>query len=210
VRELARFESRVHFFIFIVVRRAVYYYCQEPNRTYAQTIEDIASHMAANDIPTRAIQLDSWWYFKSADGDGVLDWAPMPSVFPNGIKPVHDAVRMPFIAHNRYWAPKNVYAKQNGGMYDFIVESKLSIPIEERFWTDLFRNASLWGMRVYEQDWLFNEFDGLNATLQSATLGRQWLLQMGAGADNAGLEGIQYCMPNTRHILQSVEIPAVT
>jgi len=171
-------------------------------------VEDIVSHAKAAGIPYRAFQLDSWWYPKGASG-GVTSWTPMPEVFPLGLQPVHAAIGMPFVAHNRYWDAKTVYAKQNGGGYDFIVESKLAIPTEERFWVDLLTNATAWGLSVYEQDWLHNEFEGLQATLTSATLGRDWLLQMGRGAEAAEVT-IQYCMPYPRHVLQSVEVPAVT
>ena len=44
------------------------------------------------------------------------------------------------VAHNRYWATDNVYAKQNGGAYDFIVEEENKVNIE---WTEM-------------QDWLLN------------------------------------------------------
>lgn len=60
-----------------------------------------------------------------------------------------------------------------------------------------------------EQDWLFTEFVGTNKTRQSATLAREWLLQMGAGAE-ASNRVIQYCMLWPRFALQSLEIPAVT
>ena len=57
---------------------------------------------------------------------------------------------------------------------------------------------------------LFNEFmEKVGAVLESATLARTWLMQMGEGARKAGLT-IQYCMPYARHLLQSVEIPVVT
>lgn len=61
---------------------------------------------------------------------------------------------MPFYAHNRYWAAENIYARQNGGNYDFIVEpdNQMAIPTEQRFWDDLMSNATQWGMTVYEQD----------------------------------------------------------
>ena len=48
-------------------------------------------------------------------------------------------------------------------------------------------------MLVYEQDWLHNEWEKLNATLSSATLSTRWLKQMGEGARKAGVP-IQYCM----------------
>ena len=66
-----------------------------------------------------------------------------------------------------------------------------------------------WGLYVYEQDWLFTEFVGTNATLSSATLSREWLMQMGMAAQNAGIV-VQYCMLWPRMALQSLELPAVT
>ncbi|KAA0148739.1 hypothetical protein FNF29_06521 [Cafeteria roenbergensis] len=187
---------------------AGYYYCTEENKTYADTLVDVAKH-AAGFIPYRAMQIDSWWYFKSPVTNGVVSWTPMPSVFPYGLEAVHKEIGMPFVAHNRYWDAHNVYATQNGGSYQFIVEERLAIPTEEQFWVDLFQNGTKWGLAVYEQDWLHNEFEELNATLTSATLGREWLLQMGRGAEAAEIT-IQYCMPYPRHVLQSVEVPAVT
>ena len=61
----------------------------------------------------------------------------------------------------------------------------------------------------YEQDWLCTEFDGMNATKQNATLGRDWLIQMGNGATKSSVT-IQYCMAYPRMVMQSLEIPAVT
>ena len=44
------------------------------------------------------------------------------------------------------------------------IESELGIPDSQTFWNDLVGNKSSQGMVVYEQDWLYTEFDGLNAT----------------------------------------------
>ena len=44
---------------------------------------------------------------------------------------------------------------------------------------------------------------------QSATAGRAWLREMGAAALDAGVS-VQYCMSFVRHVLQSIEIGAVT
>ena len=68
------------------------------------------------------------------------------------------------------WSDDNVYAKQNGGKYDFIVEplppkgdqnppvgqSGLSIPTSQQLWDDLIANKTEAGvpMVVYEQDWM--------------------------------------------------------
>ena len=49
----------------------------------------------------------------------------------------------------------------------------------------------------------------VTALQTNATLARDWLLQMGRGAQKNGLS-IQYCMAWARHLLQSLESPAVT
>ena len=49
----------------------------------------------------------------------------------------------------------------------------------------------------------------VDALLTNLTLGRQWILQMAAGAQSAGVT-MQLCMAYPRHLLQSVEAPAVT
>jgi hypothetical protein len=90
-----------------------------------------------------------------------------------------------FQMHNRMWADDNVYATQNGGSYKFIVEpqEKLAIPDEQALWDDLMSNKTQHGipLHVYEQDWMYNEWQGLNATRQSPTLSRQWLMQVNPG-----------------------------
>ena len=58
-------------------------------------------------------------------------------------------------------------------------------------------------------DWLYNEALGVTAILTNITLGRQWLVQMGAGAAAADVT-MQLCMSYPRHTLQSVEMPTVT
>ena len=44
-----------------------------------------------------------------------------------------------------------------------------AIPDDAQFWDDLVANSSAWGLAVYEQDWLHNEWERLDATLTSAT-----------------------------------------
>lgn len=58
------------------------------------------------------------------------------------------------------------------------------------------------------QDWLDVAQYSVSALSTDAQLGRTWLMQMGRAADKYGLS-IQYCMSFCRHILQSIEIPAV-
>jgi len=113
------------------------------------------------------------------------------------------------VAHGKFWSADTVYAKQNGGKWSFIIEDDMALPLETAFWEELFRSPTeQWGLATYEQDWLPSQF-GMNATLRSATLGRQWLKQMADAALNANIT-VEYCSAWPRFILQSVEFQAVT
>ena len=49
------------------------------------------------------------------------------------------------------------------------------------------KSSLKWGLRVYEQDWLSTQTSKTAALQESATLGREWLLQMGRAAEQNGL-----------------------
>lgn len=59
------------------------------------------------------------------------------------------------------------------------------------------------------QDWLDTVVNELPSMTTNVTLGRMWLQQMANALDKQGMTQ-QYCMSMVRHILQSVELPAVT
>lgn len=52
-----------------------------------------------------------------------------------------------------YWSADNIYATQNGGNYQFYIDEDTStaVPLGQQLWEDLFKNATLWGLRTYEQ-----------------------------------------------------------
>ena len=56
-------------------------------------------------------------------------------------------------------------------------DGRYALPREQGFWDMLLGTARRWGMQVYEQDWLDNEFDNFAPLGASATLGREWLFQ---------------------------------
>ena len=181
-----------------------------PNKTYDVTLLEVQAYWETLDLPFRFIWLDSWFYYKGANG-GTKNWTAMPSAFQFGLPDFHQKLQLPIIAHNRWWSAEVSYATQNGGQYNFVTEPKTStwaVPTDQRFWDDLFFNSSQWGLRVYQQDWLYNEFETVIALTTQLDLARQWLMQMGQGASKAGLS-VMYCMPAPRHVLQSLEIPAV-
>jgi hypothetical protein len=190
---------------------AFYYYTTEQNKTYEQTMLDVHAYARREDIPYRYWLADSWWYFKGLR-NGVKNWTAMPSVFPHGLAYVYEQTGWLVQGHNRYWSADTDYAAQNGGKWRFLVDaegSQYALPYDQGFWDYLMRTSREWGLTTYEQDWLDDEFDNFPPLTNSATLGREWLMQMGTAAADNGL-AIQYCMSHCRHMLASVEIPAVT
>lgn len=56
------------------------------------------------------------------------------------------------------------YYVQNGGKYDFIVESEAALPVDQEFWDFLLSSSKdSWNLLVYEQDWLDVEVVKLEA-----------------------------------------------
>lgn len=187
-----------------------------PGKTYEQTLIDVKAYADSEGIPYKYVLLDSWWYYQGMSS-GVKNWIGRPDIFPHGNDFLRNKTGWPIMGHNRFWAIDNVYATQNGGDYDFVVEKKsenpqynnYAWPMEQRFWNDLLYNSSKWGLFMYEQDWLDTEYDNVVHLNTDANAARTWLRQMGTAAATNDLT-IQYCMSHCRHILQSVEIPAVT
>jgi len=211
-REIANSDFTTNYLAYSTDNGAYYYYLTEDGKNYEETMVDIKAYADKEGIPYRHWLMDSWWYFKGTGG-GVKNWTAMPSIFPHGADYVYNKTEWPVVAHNRYWSANTDYAKQNGGKWDFIIEpdshNGLAFPLQQEFWDWLLADARKWGLKTYEQDWLYNEFSEMNCTTSSATLARQWLMQMGTAAQRNGVT-IQYCMSWVRHILQSVEIQAVT
>ena len=186
-----------------------YYYNTGEYDNYGDLLVALKENVDFEGIPFGYLQLDSWWYYKGVN-NGVKNWTAMTNIFPHGIDTVVKKIGWPIMAHNRYWSSNTDYAKQNGGKFDFVVEGDLALPNDPTFWRYLLSMGQAdWGLRVYEQDWLYVQYSGMSDILGSLFLGESWLKEMGLAAQELGLT-IQYCMPWTRHMLASVEIPVVT
>ncbi|KAJ1458189.1 hypothetical protein M885DRAFT_95114 [Pelagophyceae sp. CCMP2097] len=216
-RAIAEADFTVNYLGYSTDNGAFYYYDTGAYPDYETTILAVKAYADQVGLPYRHALLDSWWYYRGLN-DGVTNWTARADVFPSGLRNLHEKTGWPIVAHNRFWSGETPYAKHNGGAYDFIIEENVTaknktaawaLPMDSQFWDFLMQSSKDWGMRVYEQDWLYNEFVALKATKASATLARRWLMQMGQAAARHDVT-IQYCMSWPRHILQSVELQAVT
>ena len=104
-------------------------------------------------------------------------------LFYQYLQPIAKETSLPVIAHNRWWCNETDYGARNGGQYDFIYSDSTgtSLPMDELFWNDLFKNSTAWGLKVYLQDWISKQVKYTPQMKQDLTLERNWLLQMGRG-----------------------------
>ncbi len=97
--------------------------------TYEETMIGVAKYAQAEGIPYQYWLADSWWYYKGKGG-GVTEWTAMPYVFPHGLEYLQQQTGWLVQGHNRYWSADNVYAKQNNGSYDFLVNGSYALPVD--------------------------------------------------------------------------------
>ncbi|QDZ24382.1 hypothetical protein A3770_13p69000 [Chloropicon primus] len=200
---------------------AYYYYNPEQGKDMNATLVDVYEYSQAEGIPYKNILLDSWWYYRDPSDHSVILWEARDDVFRGGNRGMGEfgeQTGWAFTAHNRFWSNRTEYDELHGGSFKFVHDTgcpcnttdAYSLPADETFWDYLFEQATReWGLATYEQDWLWPQFLGMTKLLEDASLGRAWLLQMGAAA-SAHNVNIQYCMAFPRHALQSLEVPAVT
>ena len=102
---------------------AYYYYNTEEGMNYDETFEFIREYTDRVNIPVRFSQYDSWFY-PHGIGNGGLSWEfrTDQGFFPEGERKAFEKHKFPLVAHNRWFGPDIIYAKQNGGDYEFIIE----------------------------------------------------------------------------------------
>eukprot|EP00927_Polykrikos_kofoidii_P079596 TRINITY_DN76385_c0_g1_i1.p1 TRINITY_DN76385_c0_g1~~TRINITY_DN76385_c0_g1_i1.p1 ORF type:complete len:790 (-),score=106.47 TRINITY_DN76385_c0_g1_i1:72-2441(-) len=181
--------------------------------------EILKAHQAnvAQQLPFRHWQLDSWWYLKGAGGNGssrgsgaigpvlgVYEWVADPFVFPDGGVPaIQTTVELPFVLHNRWFSPENVYRSRGIPSSGWTGGKHAMLPLDHHFfWDYFFKQQKGYGLKVYEQDFLYTQYDLVPAMSSNATFADEWLLAMSDAATRHDLT-IQYCMPYPRDYLAS-------
>ncbi len=184
-----------------------YYYKTEKGMNYEDTMIAVKEDADRLGIPYGYFQLDSWWYEKVMNfwlTGGALVWEPKPEVFPNGVDYLHEAIGLPFVAHNRWYVKKTPHKAE----YNFIDGEgwrKPSIPTEQRFWDMIMDNCVKWGVEVYEQDWLVTMYWGVPYLRNGVDHAETWLGQMTGAARDRGLT-MQFCMAPPGFFLQNVKL----
>ncbi|KAK6196065.1 hypothetical protein SNE40_001360 [Patella caerulea] len=184
-----------------------YYYNNVPaNSTYEDIVLLLQSQQFPQ-VPLKYIELDNWW--NQRDTNGMLSWKPDNKSLPNGFRIINDQLHIQTALKSGKWSPKNIYSTLNGGKYNFVTSNTSAIPTDEKFWDDIFNMSKSMGMKMMIQDDLIDQMMAVDELRSNLTLGRLWLMAMGKSAERNSIP-IQYSNAWPSHILQSLEIPAVT
>ena len=187
----------------------------------------LAKSDAAQHLPYRTSMLDSFWYGQAVH-NGVWRWdADSPCFqgrFPHGLPWLRGNMGVDFVAHLGTWLKDSPYTSS----YAFVDDplSNYSLPTDQAFWDDLFRNATHgprgWGLSVMKQDHqdqqigcvyrhaqdggpLCHRWAGMTDPIVTSN----WLAQMARGAHASGVT-IEYGTTIARFVLNTVTLPAET
>ncbi|NVM05081.1 MAG: hypothetical protein HWN67_22360 [Candidatus Helarchaeota archaeon] len=199
---------------------AHYYYNKEKGMNYQQTYEKLLEYVKKTRIPFGYYQFDSWFYYKAYAwvppyinmlilNGGIKKWEFKKHEFPDGIEALQKKLGKPITCHGRWFHGRSEYTKQ----FKFHIVGRTlnpwGLPLEFEFWDMLMKRAKSWGLVMYEQDWMNNQFRKFKYLRNDVLHARKWLLDMGNAAAKYGIT-LQYCMATPAMYLQSIELNNVT
>jgi len=182
---------------------------------YGEVLPKVKQYHDDIGIPFGHWQFDSWFYPKDGGvnpgggGGAVTNWTALPSVFPQGMAGIQEALGLPTVMHNRQWSTHSDYI-HNWTDIGWYKSKKAAIPHDPaKFFERFFTQQQGWGLSMYEQDWMCTEYDEANALQTNITLADLWLQGMADGAAGSG-RTVQYCMPYPYDVLAAASHSAVT
>ncbi len=199
---------------------AHYYYKKEKGMNYQEIYEKLQEYAKEEKIPFGYYQFDSWFYYKAfwwmpayinilLLNGGIKRYEFKEHEFPDGIQALQNKLGKPIACHSRWFHARSKYAKN----FKFLKVGRFlnpwALPLEYEFWDMLMKQTKSWGLAMYEQDWMNNQFKKFKYLRNDVEHARKWLLDMGNAAARYGIT-MQYCMTTPAMLLQSVELPNVT
>ncbi|HEX3875406.1 MAG TPA: hypothetical protein VHW24_00375, partial [Bryobacteraceae bacterium] len=182
---------------------ATYYYKTAASQTYPATLNAVKADFERQGIRLGYVQLDSWFYPKGvnydwSDGnDGIAQYVADSTLFPMGLASFQTNLGLPLMTHARWIDASSPYRQQ------YKVSGNVST--DPGYWSQVAAYLKGAGVAIYEQDWL----SGPALTDFNLTDANSFLDNMAAAMAAQGLT-MQYCMPTSRHILQSAKYPNLT
>jgi hypothetical protein len=196
---------------------AAYWYRTEPGRDITTTLADKVDELDRLGVPVNSVELDSWFYpheiSRSVDEQGyleevpptgMLEWAPRPDVFPDGLGPLRRALAdRPLVLHSRHISPQSAYLDEGEWWVD-----RSAQPRDPAFFDRWCRDAASWGATCIELDWMMISFFGNRPLREVPGRVMAWQQQLDRGAAANDL-GLLWCMALPGDMAAAVELGSV-
>jgi hypothetical protein len=196
---------------------AAYWYRTEPPRSTPETLRDAVDELRRQQVPVRAVQLDSWFYphrvVRPFDTEawevpptGLVRWEPREDVLPDGIEALRrDLGDPPLVTHVRHLSSSSPYVD----LFDCWVDGDAAHPVGSDYYEMLLDQAASWGVDVFEHDWLVECFLVVRGLREAPGRARAWQEGLDRAAGERGMT-LQWCMPSPPDIMQAAALRHVT
>ncbi len=182
---------------------ATYYYHMEGALSYIQTLTAVKADFDQRGIGLGYLQLDSWFYPKGPQAqwldaaDGFYQYDADSDLFGSSLSNFQQSIGIPLLTHARWIDPSSPYRQQ------YTISGNVST--DPSYWSMVAGYLKNAGVTTYEQDWLSSQAQtAVNLTDEDLFLGG-----MASAMAQANLT-MQYCMPTTRHVMQSSKYSNLT
>eukprot|EP00054_Salpingoeca_dolichothecata_P014978 m.85361 g.85361 ORF g.85361 m.85361 type:complete len:885 (+) comp21264_c0_seq1:72-2726(+) len=195
------------------------------NTLNESTAIQIFKALNQSQVPVKYLQLDPYWYYHHYPNDpddhcgiGATVWNPLPSLFPNGLKHLSDAIGVPLLLYSNAFCPNShrhypnitfinstLYKQHSSYVHDALPSPEDSFA----FYDLIMGNYTSRGMQAFEVDFMDFNFLLYPTFMKNATASFFWAEGMARAAEAHGIS-IQYCMTLPAYIMQSAQFKAVT
>lgn len=128
----------------------MYWYRTLPGMNYTQTMLEIKRYMDEKGIGVKYYQVDSWWYPKSTEDGGALEYKEVPELGSD--LDALSKVLGPIVSlHIRYLSKNSPYAQKYSSR---LVKDAACLLQPEEFFDDLFKALKSKGIMSVKHDWL--------------------------------------------------------
>jgi hypothetical protein len=195
---------------------SAYWYRTEGELGAASTVVAAVDDLEARGVPVGAVQLDSWWYphevlrpFNTDEWvvppSGMVTWEPRADVLPDGIAPLRERLaRRPLVTHTRHLSSQSPYCDE----FPVWVDGDRAHPQDARLYERLLDQCVVWGVEVFEHDWLIECFLGVR-DLRAPGRAAAWQAGIDAALEARDLTA-QWCMASPADFAQVTRLRNIT
>jgi hypothetical protein len=196
---------------------AAYWYRTEPGHDVPGTLAATVADLRARAIPVGAVQLDSWFYphevLRPFDTDdwvvpptGMMRWEAREDILPDGIAALRARLGdPPLMTHCRHLSSSSPYVEE----FDCWVDADRAQPATPALYERLLDQCVVWGVEVFEHDWLVECFLGVRGLREVPGRATAWQAGIDRAAAARGIT-LQWCMATPADFCTAAGLERVT